>query len=303
MLEGGAAPRQAGADRRRGHGRCRCLGLAAARRRHGDERDRDDPDGRDGRLADAAGGVERRLCRADVRHVVGDDGGDDAAQRGADAAAVRPRQPQGQSGRPAAGLDRPVAAGYLLVWGGFSAAAVALQWGLEVARLLSPMMETTTVWLGAGILIAAGLWQLTPIKAVCLRHCRTPLGFLIGHWRAGRLRRAPHGAGARRLVPRLLLGPDGAAVLWRRNEPVLDRRAGGLRPAGEDHPARPLAWQGCGHCAGRLWRVAACTGAGVGFRIMRKTAPPSMAMHWLNLQRCSTNQSRAAPLAAAKSLT
>ena len=48
------------------------------------------------------------------------------------------------------------------------------------------MMETTTVWLSAGILIAAGLWQLTPVKTVCLRHCRTPLGFLIGHWRAGR---------------------------------------------------------------------------------------------------------------------
>ncbi len=47
------------------------------------------------------------------------------------------------------------------------------------------MMETTTVWLSAGILIAAGLWQLTPVKTVCLRHCRTPLGFLIGQWRAG----------------------------------------------------------------------------------------------------------------------
>jgi predicted metal-binding membrane protein len=77
------------------------------------------------------------------------------------------------------------AAGYLLVWGGFSAVAVALQWALETARLLSPMLETSTVWLGAGILIAAGLWQLSPMKGVCLRHCRTPLGFLIGRWRPG----------------------------------------------------------------------------------------------------------------------
>jgi predicted metal-binding membrane protein len=77
------------------------------------------------------------------------------------------------------------AAGYLLVWGGFSAVAVALQWALETARLLSPMLETSTVLLGAGILIAAGLWQLSPMKGVCLRHCRTPLGFLIGHWRPG----------------------------------------------------------------------------------------------------------------------
>ncbi len=77
-------------------------------------------------------------------------------------------------------------AGYLLVWGGFSAVATALQWGLESARLLSPMLATTHYWLGAAILVAAGLWQLTPLKARCLRHCHTPLGFLVGHWRAGR---------------------------------------------------------------------------------------------------------------------
>lgn len=78
-------------------------------------------------------------------------------------------------------------AGYLLAWGGFSVAATALQWGLEQARLLSPMMQTTHRWLGAGLLLAAGAWQFTPIKRACLRHCRTPLGFLTGHWRAGHL--------------------------------------------------------------------------------------------------------------------
>ncbi len=77
------------------------------------------------------------------------------------------------------------AAGYLLAWGGFSAVATASQWGLESARLLTPMLETSSHWLGAGILVAAGLWQLTPLKDVCLRHCRTPLGFLIGRWRHG----------------------------------------------------------------------------------------------------------------------
>ena len=79
------------------------------------------------------------------------------------------------------------ASGYLLAWGGFSAIAAALQWALESARLMSPMLETTNRWLGAGILVAAGLWQLTPLKAVCLRHCRTPLGFLTGNWRSGNL--------------------------------------------------------------------------------------------------------------------
>ena len=49
------------------------------------------------------------------------------------------------------------------------------------------MMASTSVWLGGTILIAAGLWQLTPMKTVCLRHCRTPLSFLSGHWKPGHL--------------------------------------------------------------------------------------------------------------------
>jgi predicted metal-binding membrane protein len=79
------------------------------------------------------------------------------------------------------------AAGYLAAWGGFSAVATGFQWGLERLGLLSPMMVTTSYWLGGAILIAAGLWQLTPLKGVCLRHCRSPLSFLAGSWRPGRL--------------------------------------------------------------------------------------------------------------------
>lgn len=78
------------------------------------------------------------------------------------------------------------AAGYVVAWGGFSLIAAALQWAMESLRLMSPMLETTNVWLGAGILIAAGAWQLTPLKQVCLKRCRTPLGFLIANWRPGR---------------------------------------------------------------------------------------------------------------------
>jgi predicted metal-binding membrane protein len=78
------------------------------------------------------------------------------------------------------------AAGYLAVWAGFSALATALQWTLEASGLLSAMLVTTTGWLAAGILVAAGLWQLTPLKHACLAHCRSPIGFLTGRWRAGR---------------------------------------------------------------------------------------------------------------------
>ena len=37
----------------------------------------------------------------------------------------------------------------------------------------------------AGALVLAGVFQLLPLKQVCLRHCRSPLGFLFGHWREG----------------------------------------------------------------------------------------------------------------------
>lgn len=35
------------------------------------------------------------------------------------------------------------------------------------------------------VLIAAGLYQLTPLKESCLAHCRSPAGFLAAHWRGG----------------------------------------------------------------------------------------------------------------------
>jgi predicted metal-binding membrane protein len=75
--------------------------------------------------------------------------------------------------------------GYLAVWAGFSAIAVALQWQLSRITLISPMMVTTSVTLGACLLIGAGIWQFTPLKHACLRYCRAPADFLTRHWRAG----------------------------------------------------------------------------------------------------------------------
>jgi predicted metal-binding membrane protein len=71
------------------------------------------------------------------------------------------------------------------VWVWFQRNSDRLQWGLERSGLLSAMLVPTAVWLEAAILIIAGLWQVTPIKHACLRHCRSPIGFLTGHWRAG----------------------------------------------------------------------------------------------------------------------
>jgi predicted metal-binding membrane protein len=76
-------------------------------------------------------------------------------------------------------------AGYLLVWTGFSVAATAAQWALDRAALLSPMLVSNSPRLGAALLVTAGVYQLTPWKSVCLRHCRSPAHFFAEHFRPG----------------------------------------------------------------------------------------------------------------------
>ena len=78
------------------------------------------------------------------------------------------------------------AGAYLVAWGGFSVIAVALQWGLERAELLSPMMASGDVAFGGALLVLAGAYQLSPLKHACLRQCRGPIDFISHHWRAGR---------------------------------------------------------------------------------------------------------------------
>jgi predicted metal-binding membrane protein len=79
------------------------------------------------------------------------------------------------------------ALGYMTVWTGFSACAALAQWALHRAAMLSPAMAASSPQLGAAILIAAGAYQLTPVKGACLTHCRSPLGFLMTNWRDGRI--------------------------------------------------------------------------------------------------------------------
>lgn len=76
-------------------------------------------------------------------------------------------------------------AGYLATWAGFSVVAVLAQWALERFELLSMAMASTSSILGGLILLAAGLYQFTPLKRACLRYCESPLMFLSQHWRPG----------------------------------------------------------------------------------------------------------------------
>jgi len=77
------------------------------------------------------------------------------------------------------------AAGYVAIWSAFSALAAVAQWILHRQALLSPAMASRSAWLGGVLLIAAGVFQFTPLKHACLAHCRAPLEFIMTRWREG----------------------------------------------------------------------------------------------------------------------
>ena len=95
---------------------------------------------------------------------------------------------QGRSGtRDVQSIVACFALGYFAVWVGFSAVATLTQWALhQSGTLLSAEMAVSGSRAGGAILLAAGLYQLTPLKDACLKHCQSPLGFLLTRWRSGK---------------------------------------------------------------------------------------------------------------------
>jgi predicted metal-binding membrane protein len=79
------------------------------------------------------------------------------------------------------------AAGYVLVWGAVGACAYGL---FELGRSLLGVdlaWHRAGRWFAAGVLVAAALYELTPLKDSCLMKCRTPAGFMRSSWRDGSL--------------------------------------------------------------------------------------------------------------------
>ena len=116
-------------------------------------------------------------------------------------------------------------AGYLVTWTLVGIAAYAL-------KALGRSVDTGALaWdrLGNELVAVDRAGQrrlpLTPLKEVCLRHCRGPFSFVLEHWRGGRAGALRDGRGARRMVRRMLLGAHGDAVHGRDHE----RRVDGLR--------------------------------------------------------------------------
>jgi len=73
--------------------------------------------------------------------------------------------------------------GYFGVWLGFSVGAAGLQTALAANGLFAH--GTATPAIGGVLLLVAGLYQLSPLKGSCLRHCRSPMSFLLSRWDDG----------------------------------------------------------------------------------------------------------------------
>jgi predicted metal-binding membrane protein len=76
-------------------------------------------------------------------------------------------------------------AGYLVTWAGAGVLAfaigVSLNWGSDGVLA----WDRAGRWVAGATLVVAGIYELTPLKDVCLGKCRSPLGFLLGSWRDG----------------------------------------------------------------------------------------------------------------------
>jgi predicted metal-binding membrane protein len=77
--------------------------------------------------------------------------------------------------------------GYLIVWAGFSVLATAFRWLLQTIGLLTTMMQSSSYYWSAALFVTAGLYQLSPLKEMCLTYCRSPTGFILSEWRDGML--------------------------------------------------------------------------------------------------------------------
>ena len=126
-----------------------------------------------------------------------------------------------EAGRPAKPADAIATAlfilPYFLLWGGFGVLALA---GLMALGLLGPLVGLV-VFIPAATLIAAGLYQVSRPKEVCLTQCQSPMGFVLRHWHSGRtgavrmgLRHAGYCLGCCWLFMIVLFVAGSMSLLW-----------------------------------------------------------------------------------------
>jgi predicted metal-binding membrane protein len=81
--------------------------------------------------------------------------------------------------------------GYLLVWAGFGFAAWAADRAVHAAVEGLPWLAEHPQLIIGATLLAAGLWQFSPLRDRCLDECRSPLGFVLNRWRGVSSERRP----------------------------------------------------------------------------------------------------------------
>jgi predicted metal-binding membrane protein len=76
-------------------------------------------------------------------------------------------------------------AGYLIVWAGAGIVAFAI--GGSIGAVFGDVLawDRAGRWLAGTTLVVAAVYELTPLKDVCLGKCRSPIGLLLGSWRDG----------------------------------------------------------------------------------------------------------------------
>lgn len=126
-----------------------------------------------------------RLAAAALFHVGGNDGGDDVAQRHTDDPHLRRREPKPPPARTALRSGRDLCCRLRRHLGRLQRAGCLAQWILHREALLSPAMASSSAWLGGILLLAAGVFQFTPLKHACLTQCRAPFDFIMTRWREG----------------------------------------------------------------------------------------------------------------------
>ena len=76
---------------------------------------------------------------------------------------------------------------YLAIWTVFGVLAFALAGGIERLAMDADWISGQWARIGGLLLIAAGLYQLTPLKDICLSKCQSPMAFLMTSWRDGKV--------------------------------------------------------------------------------------------------------------------
>jgi predicted metal-binding membrane protein len=98
-------------------------------------------------------------------------------------------------GRRAIATSAAFVGGYLAVWAAFGLVAWLLYRAIAALDTGLLAWDAGGPWVAGGAVALAGAYQLSPLKRVCLRHCRSPLHFLLARWRPGAVGAARMGAG------------------------------------------------------------------------------------------------------------